>query len=51
MLIFALLAAIPTPVDMDRLFIDRARQLAGRPVVATFLIAKPVYCYSRPRIT
>jgi len=39
----ALLATIPTPVDLYRLSIDRARQQAGRPVVATFIVARPVY--------
>jgi len=39
----AVLAALPGPVDLDRLSIAHARQLAGRPVVATFLVAKPAY--------
>ena len=41
MLTFALLAAIPVPVDLERLSIPHARQLDGRTAVVTFLVMKP----------
>jgi hypothetical protein len=46
-----LLAVLPQPIDLDRLDLQRARALSGRAVVATFVVAKPVHVYDRPRVT
>lgn len=42
MLHLALAAVLPLPVDLDGVTFERARALAGRVVVASFLVAKPL---------
>ncbi len=41
--LLAVSAATPQPIDLDSITVDRARILAARPVLASFLIAKPSY--------
>ena len=43
MLPLVLAALPPTPVNLDSLSLDRARLLSGRPVLVTFVVAKPTY--------
>ena len=46
-----LFAVLPQPIDLDRLDLQRARAMSGRPVVASFVVAKPPYVYDRPGVT
>ena len=45
MLLSLALAALPQPIDLDGLSLERARHLHGRFVVASFTIAKPLDTY------
>ena len=46
-----LFAVLPQPIDLDRLDLQRARVMSGRPVMASFIIAKPPHVYDRHRVT
>jgi hypothetical protein len=45
--VVSLVAFLTTPVDLDAIGLDRARALAGRPVVASFVAGEP---YSYPEL-